>query len=110
VSRVRVPSPAPDKLVCHESETFYGCKNGLVAQGQSGRLITGWSQVRILPGPLRIEAGENSVQLMSLANRLFSFMPLIDTRCGAQERLIWTGSITGTGNGEEVAVAGVRRG
>ena len=30
---------------------------GLVAQWQSGRLITDWSQVRILPSPLNLSAG-----------------------------------------------------
>jgi hypothetical protein len=54
--------PMRANFISMKNETFHGRKSGLVAQWQSGRLITGWSQVRILPGPFRSKADENPVQ------------------------------------------------
>ena len=48
---VKFRFPIDTKLTTMKGETFHGWQCGLVAQWQSGRLITGWSQVRILPSP-----------------------------------------------------------
>jgi hypothetical protein len=53
--------PLRANFAAMKNETFHGRKSGLVAQWQSGRLITGWSQVRILPSPFRSKADENLV-------------------------------------------------
>jgi hypothetical protein len=65
--------PLHTKLVAMKGETFHGQKGGLVAQWQSGRLITGWSQVRILPSPFRSKANEKPVQRTKFAREPFLF-------------------------------------
>ena len=50
-SQDQAPSPAPQNWLAAKIFNFHGPKSGLVAQWQSGRLITGWSQVRTLPSP-----------------------------------------------------------
>ncbi len=65
--------PLHTNSVAMKTESFHGLRNGLVAQGQSGRLITGWSQVRILPGPLRSKRGEDPLHpIDSTPKSLFS--------------------------------------
>ena len=59
--------PLQVNLGAMKSETYHGWKSGLVAQGQSGRLITGWSQVRILPSPFRSRPDKEPVLLINFA-------------------------------------------
>jgi hypothetical protein len=56
---------------------------GPVAQRQSGRLITGWSQVRILPGPPTILQGGSSRCQLTLEGTY----DCGEGPCGAGERL-----------------------
>jgi hypothetical protein len=80
--------PLHTNLVAMKNEAFHGRKSGLVAQGQSGRLITGWSQVRILPGPVRSKPEKIRCSPQVLLNSLFFFMPPISSGYPVEDGLI----------------------